>query len=56
MRAHLPTGDVSLRGDVVQANGSSGDGRLGNGEHILIVVYVGVFVRFFFVRVFREFF
>ena len=37
-----PTGDVSLRGDggVVQANGSSGDGSLGNGEHILCIMGV----------------
>ena len=43
-----PTGDVSLRGDggVVQANGSSGDGSLGNGEHILCIM--GVCCKIFF--------
>ena len=39
--ARVPTGDVSLGGGV-QANGSSGDGSLGNGEHIFFFVCVGV--------------
>jgi hypothetical protein len=43
----VPTGDVSLGGGV-QANGSSGDGSLGNGEHILSFLRVGV-LDFFFV-------
>ena len=41
MCARVPTGDVSLGGGV-QANGSSGDGSLGNGEHIFFFVCVGV--------------
>ena len=46
----VPTGDVSLGGGV-QANGSSGDGSLGNGEHIFCFRVCRCFVRFFFVCV-----